>query len=171
MSLDGRRTGQDPEASVIKITDRRRFTPEGTVRAGNEAALAENRRRPVEDLARASGPEPVSSGPSSHPAAAPAAAPSSPPRAPAQPKSEVDFMAFVASLATTAMASLGLLPETQDQGLAFNPPMAREYIEIIAMLEERTAGNLSSEEAQSLRRLIRDLRLQYVEATRPPHGP
>lgn len=82
-------------------------------------------------------------------------------------------MAFVASLATNAMGALGLMPEGQGPGLPFNPAMAREYIEIIVMLEERTVGNLSPDEAQSLARLIGDLRLNYVEVTRAaePAGP
>ena len=80
-------------------------------------------------------------------------------------------MAFVASLATQAMAALGLMPEGQPGSPPFNPNLAREYIEIIFMLEERTAGNLTDDEAQSLRQLLSDLRLQYVEATRPPQPP
>ena len=76
-----------------------------------------------------------------------------------------DFLSFVASLATNAMAALGVLPEAQARGMPVNHQMAREYIEIIAMLQERTQGNLSREEEQALQRLLSELRMQFVEAT------
>lgn len=80
-------------------------------------------------------------------------------------------MAFVASLATNAMGALGLMPEGQGSGMPPNPNLAREYIEIIFMLEERTAGNLTDDEAAGIRQLLSDLRLQYVEVTRAPQAP
>lgn len=64
------------------------------------------------------------------------------------------------------MAALGMLPDAERQGIPRNPAMAREYIDIIAMLQARTQGNLSAEEAKTLTRLLADLRMQYVELTR-----
>ena len=79
-----------------------------------------------------------------------------------------DFLGFVAQLATNAMAALGVLPEAQSRGMPVNPQMAMEYINIIAMLEERTTGNLSPEEEGALKRLLAELRLQYIETTEGP---
>jgi hypothetical protein len=163
-------------ASGFKVVDRRRFTPGGEVRPGGDAALHEDRRRPVPTLEpapeRAGAPragEPEAQGAQGAHGTQDAAAPADRPQP--QRRSQVDFLSFVASLATNAMAALGLLPDGQAQGMPFNPPMAREYIEIIVMLEERTVGNLSAEEAAALKRLIADLRINYVEATRPPAAP
>lgn len=169
--MTDREANEKLAAAPYKVVDRRRFTAAGEVKPGGQDALTEDRRRPVPTIS-GSGAEPPSAaaeprGPQRSALKSPAA-----PRPAAPRRSQVDFMSFVASLATNAMAALGLLPEGQQpQGLAPNPPLAREYIEIIVMLEERTVGNITSDEAQSLRQLLADLRLQYVEATRPPQAP
>jgi hypothetical protein len=125
----------------IKIVDRRRFTAEGEMKSD----------------APADPPEPVK-------ALEPAAA-AKPAEKPPRPKSAsgMDFMSFVASLATNALAALGALPEARARGIPPNPEMAREYIEILAMLEEKTHGNLTREEEASLKRMVSELRLHYVE--------
>ncbi len=178
MSHDGssKEPTEEHRAAPFKVVDRRRFTPSGEVRPGGESALSEDRRRPVPTLEAAprSGAAPQTGAP--QPGSAPAvpqrnASAQAAKKSPAPRRSQVDFMAFVASLATNAMAALGLLPEGQQSAMPQNPHLAREYIEIIFMLEERTAGNLTDDEAASLRQLLSDLRLQYVEATRPPQAP
>lgn len=174
MNLDG--NSDEPKAASFKVVDRRRFTASGEVKPGGQSALSEERRRLVPKLeailpqaqgapAAASGAEAVAHAPQRT-----ALSPAAPQRPPVQRRSQVDFMAFVASLATNAMGALGLMPEGQHAGMPPNPHLAREYIEIIFMLEERTAGNLTDDEAASLRQLLSDLRLQYVEATRPAQG-
>ncbi len=75
----------------------------------------------------------------------------------------MDFMSFVASLATNALAALGALPPEQTGEMPFNPDLGREYIDIIGMLQEKTAGNLSAQEAQALQRIVSDLRMAYVD--------
>jgi hypothetical protein len=52
-----------------------------------------------------------------------------------------------------------------------NMPMAKHAIDLLTVLEEKTKGNLSSEEQQILESLLFDLRLRYVEALKaPPAG-
>ena len=161
-------SSENPQSVPFKIVDRRRFTSAGEVKPGGQEALHEDRRRVVPDVG---GPAKAAPAPRSGASAAPQPEQRTASKRPAAPRrAQVDFMAFVASLATNAMAALGLMPEGQGS-MPFNPNLAREYIEIIFMLEERTVGNLSDEEAQSLRQLLSDLRLQYVEATRPPQAP
>jgi len=160
---------ENQESTPFKVVDRRRFTQAGEVKPGGQGALHEDRRRPVPKLG--GGPK-TAPAPQPGPPAAPQGEQRAASRRPPAPRrAQVDFMAFVASLATNAMAALGLMPEGQPGGPPFNPNLAREYIEIIFMLEERTAGNLTDDEAKSLRQLLSDLRLQYVEATRPPSPP
>ena len=78
----------------------------------------------------------------------------------------LEFLPFVASLATNALAAMGALPENQRGGIPRSPQMAREYIDIIVMLEQRTRGNLTPDEATAMKQLVADLRMQYVEITR-----
>ncbi|MBI5508680.1 MAG: DUF1844 domain-containing protein [Deltaproteobacteria bacterium] len=88
------------------------------------------------------------------------------------PASGIDFMTFVASLATNALAAMGALPEGRAHGVPIDPAMAREYIDIIAMLQEKTRGNLATQEEAALQRLLTELRMHFVEftraVTRPP---
>jgi hypothetical protein len=91
--------------------------------------------------------------------------PAEDPRAAAAQDGGIDFISFIASLATNALASLGALPEARAQGVPVSLEMAREYIEIIGMLAAKTRGNLSREEEASLQRIISELRMVYVEVT------
>jgi hypothetical protein len=78
----------------------------------------------------------------------------------------MDFLTFVASLATNALAALGMLPADQAQGLPVNPELGREYVEILTMLQEKTRGNLTPQEEGSLQRILTDLRMACVEASK-----
>jgi len=84
----------------------------------------------------------------------------------APPPKTSPFVAFIASLATNALGALGKLPEGMGQNLPRSNELAREYIEILTMLQEKTRGNLDSNEAEVLQRFITDLRLAYVEAAK-----
>jgi len=76
----------------------------------------------------------------------------------------IDFSTFVISLGTSALYHLGAnVPEVQTAGV-ISLPLARNVIDIIAMLKEKTAGNLTGDEEKLLDALLFDLRLKYVEA-------
>ncbi len=77
----------------------------------------------------------------------------------------IDFGTFVMSLASSALIHLGELPGPEG---AAHPSftLAKQTIDILGMLEEKTRGNLSAEEARLLEHLVYDLRLKYVEAKR-----
>jgi len=79
----------------------------------------------------------------------------------------VTFVGFVLSLAHTAAFHFGDIPDpaTGKNGEA-NLAAARQLIDILALLEEKTKGNLSAEERQLLEQLVYELRLRYVEATK-----
>jgi hypothetical protein len=83
----------------------------------------------------------------------------------------VTFVGFVLSLAHTAAFHFGDVPDpvTGKQGTA-NLPAAQQIIDILALIEQKTRGNLSAEERQLLEQLLYELRLRYVEASRtaPP---
>ena len=143
------------EGKGFKIVDRRRFTTEGELKA--DAPPDTPRPTPPAEAPRpaapAKGDKPESK----------------------RYESGIDFMTFVASLATNALAAMGALPEGRAAGMPLDPGMAREYIDIIDMLSDKTRGNLSAQEEQSLKRLLGELKMQYVEftraVTRPPAPP
>jgi|SRR5689334_24883817 uncharacterized protein DUF1844 len=79
----------------------------------------------------------------------------------------VTFVGFVLSLAHTAAFHFGDVPDpaTGKNGEA-NLVAAKQLIDILSLLEEKTRGNLSAEERQLLEQLVYELQMRYVEATK-----
>jgi hypothetical protein len=76
---------------------------------------------------------------------------------------QIDFYTFVLSLGSSAFVHLGDAPHP-DTGELVKPDLrlAKETIDILSMLSEKTRGNLTEEEAHFLENLLTDLRLRYV---------
>lgn len=76
----------------------------------------------------------------------------------------IDFGSFVISLGTSAYVSMGKVenPETGEHGVDL--PAAKQLIDILQMLRDKTEGNLQTDEQQLLKGLLYELRLAYVEA-------
>jgi len=89
----------------------------------------------------------------------------------AAPAPRVDFATLVQSFFVTALYHLGLAaaPET-GQPTAPNLAAARQDIEILELLEEKTRGNLDTEEGRLLEGVLYELRMRFVEASRAPGG-
>lgn len=78
---------------------------------------------------------------------------------------EVSFIAFLISLATNAAVHFGDVPDPlTDEKRPPDLDAAAQLIEIIAMLEEKTRGNLTAEERQLVDQVLFELRMRYVEA-------
>jgi hypothetical protein len=92
----------------------------------------------------------------------PTAAP--PPAEPGPPP--VDFHTFVLSLGSSALLNLGELERPGSGGPRTDLQMAKHTIDILAMLQDKTKGNLSADEQRLLDSLLYDLRLRWVEATK-----
>ena len=84
----------------------------------------------------------------------------------------LSFAAFVLSLAHTAAVHFGDIPDpvTGDTGRS-NLPAAQQMIDILALLEEKTRGNLTAEERQLLEQILYELRLRYVDVSRQGSAP
>jgi len=79
---------------------------------------------------------------------------------------EVDFVTFVVSLSTNALVSLGLLPRPDTGEKKCDLPLARQTIDILALLQQKTKGNLTGEEERILDTVLYDLRMTYVQVVR-----
>jgi hypothetical protein len=79
----------------------------------------------------------------------------------------IDFYTFVLSLASSAFVHLGDAPnpETGEPGPP-SLPLAKQTIDILAMLEAKTKGNLTPEEERFLETLLTDLRIRFVEKSK-----
>ena len=73
----------------------------------------------------------------------------------------IDFTTFVLSMSTACMAHLGEVAGPGGGDGTVDLPMARQTIEIIEMLEEKTRGNLTGEEERILAQVIADLESAY----------
>jgi hypothetical protein len=80
---------------------------------------------------------------------------------------QIDFSTFVLSLSTSALYHLGLVedPQTKERGEP-DLALASQTIDTIAMLQEKTRGNLDDEEAQLVESLLYELRMRFVEVRR-----
>jgi hypothetical protein len=75
---------------------------------------------------------------------------------------EVSFSTFVLSLNASALVHLGILEDPATGKKEKNLVLGKQTIDILGLLEEKTRGNLTSEEDGLLRNLLYDLRLVYV---------
>jgi len=78
----------------------------------------------------------------------------------------VDFGTFVLSLGSSALVHLGEIQHPDTPEAKENMLLARQTIDLLAMLEEKTRGNLTGEEKRFLSDLLADLRLKFVERSR-----
>jgi len=79
----------------------------------------------------------------------------------------IDFPTFLVSLSTSAFYHMGLVEEPgSGEPSPKNLPMARQTIDILELLQEKTRGNLEPDEARLLESLLYELRMRFVEASR-----
>jgi hypothetical protein len=78
---------------------------------------------------------------------------------------EPDFMHHCASLATQAMILLGAIANPMTGEAEYDPEQARYLVDTLVMLRDKTKGNLTPEEAESLESLIGELKLIWVQIT------
>ncbi len=80
---------------------------------------------------------------------------------------EVSFNAFVISIATTAAVHFGDLADpSSGRPATLNLEAAGQMIDMLALLAEKTKGNLTPDEDRFLKQVLYELRLRFVEAKR-----
>ena len=141
--VEGDEGGREPS---FKVQDRRRFSATGEAREDIDEHAAE----PAADAAPTPAPGVLGDAPA--PEAATAA--------------EITFASFIFSLSTQALVHLGEIPDPADGSTHVNLEGARQIIDILAILKEKTAGNLDPAENALLENALYDLRMRYVERAR-----
>jgi hypothetical protein len=76
----------------------------------------------------------------------------------------IDFSTFVLSLATSAMVNLGEVPAPEGNEVKVDLIAAKQIIDILGVLADKTRGNLDESEDKLLQSLLYDLRVKYVDA-------
>ena len=177
----------DKKQDSFTVTDRRLFTSEGERRQGaSEETVSATPApepppipAPVESSARLiPTPEPTQAGEERPPMPPPPTDLEQQAQADAYRKSakelEMTFERFMASLYMTAMLQLGLMHEEGGQPRV-DLIGARQTIDTLTLLSDKTKGNLSTTEQNFLQNCLYELRMAYVEVTnaiaRPPQAP
>ena len=75
---------------------------------------------------------------------------------------EVTFSTFVLSLASSALVQLGEVPHPDTGAIAPNLILARNTIDVLSMLEDKTSHGLSPEESHLLKDVLYELRMKFV---------
>ncbi len=158
---------ENQEEVIFKVTDRRKFNPDGSVRDG--IVLDEP------------------------PPAAPREEPGVAPQANATPDASImsesvnaigngehlddesdlpgaddpaSFVNFLSTLATNAAASLGAVPHPATGQRSVDLETGKYWLDVLGMIRDKTAGNLHQQESRLLEGLLADLRMQYVAMVR-----
>jgi hypothetical protein len=76
---------------------------------------------------------------------------------------KIDFSTFVLSINSSALVQLGLIEDPGSGQETKNLPLAKQTIDLLAMLEEKTRGNLTSDEENILKNILYELRMLYVK--------
>jgi hypothetical protein len=131
------------EGKGFTVQDRRRFSPE----TGEPRADA-----PETPPATAAEPAP--------------AAPAEPQERTQEPLPEINFSTFVISLSTQALMHLGEIADPLSGKVSKDISIAKQMIDIIGMLKDKTKGNLNPGEERLMEEILFDLRMKYVEAVK-----
>jgi len=75
---------------------------------------------------------------------------------------EIDFSSFIFSLSTSALLHLGEVPDPVTQKVEKDLPLAKQTIDILGMLKEKTRGNLNADEEKLIDNLLADLRWRFI---------
>ena len=139
----------DEEKGFV-IKDRRIFSEEGEDSKEAEAKedKAESAQKPVEE--KVEGAQEKTEAPPED-------------KNDAAPLPEVNFPTFVISLNASALVHLGAIEDPATGEKVKNLPMAKQTIDILSMLQEKTKGNLSGDEENILKNVLYDLRILYVK--------
>ena len=78
------------------------------------------------------------------------------------------FVNFLMSIASNAASALGMMehPVTHERGVDLE--LGKHWIDVLGMLQKKTAGNLTPQEKRMLEGLLADLRMQYVSLVNSP---
>ncbi len=129
---------EEEKPRAFKVDDRRRFSPEGELKPEFRSGRAAERPSAAQSRGRAN----------------------------AGVAPEITFGTFVVGLSTQALVHLGEIPDPLSGQPSADLPAAQQLIDIIAILKEKTRGNLDHDEDTLLETILFELRMKYVERAR-----
>jgi len=165
----------DEDQPTFKVTDRRLFNSDGSPRDLPPEEKPEPKAVPA--------PEPAAAAAAAEPAVAETAAATDAetfPEPEQEPEEEfsaedladardpASFMSFVMSIASNAASALGMMEHPVTHQREVDVDLGKHWIDVLGMLEKKTAGNLTPQEKRMIEGLLADLRMQYVSLVNSP---
>ena len=139
---------EEERSQGFRVTDRRRFSPES---GESQSTQTEEGAADTEQGPQAETQETSARGR---------------PHEAASDQSEINFSSFILGLSTQALMSLGEIPAAPGQATRIDLTAAQQMIDVLAMLQHKTSGNLEAGEGQMLENVLYDLRMRYVNLKR-----
>ena len=153
----GKEEINNEEQPEMVINDRRKFNVDGSLREGVEIAPEKPKEvaKPAEETPKISEPEPTAEDEemfddSEIPGA----------------DDPTSFVNFLTTLASQAAAALGAMPHPATGQRTVDLETGKYWVDVLAMLKEKTKNNLHPKEAELFDGLLSDLRMQYIQITR-----
>ena len=160
---------REEEQPIIKVTDRRKFNLDGSIREGVEIApekpktetpasapVAEKMAEAFETAAAEE--EEIHTTPTAEEASEDEDIPGA--------EDPASFVNFLSTLATNAAAALGAMPHPVTGQRTLDLDTGKYWLDVLGMLRDKTKGNLHPQEARLLEGLLGYLRMQYVQLVR-----
>jgi hypothetical protein len=135
-------SNEEEQDQDFKVTDKRLFSEDGQPRE-NVAEQTQNRREPEKATASQQGGTPFTEPPPGTGA-------------------RIDFPSYILSYYTQSLVLLGEVPNPYTNKKEEDLESARHTVDILGMLQEKTKGNLSSEENQLLESVLYEVRMKYM---------
>lgn len=147
---------ESQEEVSFKVSDRRKFNPDGSVKEGVVLEASEPRPQAAVPPERSAPPplgeeDPI---PEDHADDLPGA------------ENPASFVNFLSTLATNAAAALGAVPHPATGKRTVDLETGKYWLDVLGMIRDKTNGNLHPQEAKLLEGLLADLRMQYVTMVR-----
>jgi len=167
----------------FKVTDRRLFNADGSPRdlppeekpapqaavapeAAAAAPAAEAQASPEPEVSASEAPEPPGAAEE-----APAAEEEFTEEDLADARDPASFVSFLMSIASNAASALGMMEHPVTHQRDVDVEVGKHWIDVLGMLQKKTAGNLTPPEKRMLEGLLADLRMQYVSLVNSPQQP
>jgi hypothetical protein len=134
------------EQHGMKVTDKRRFDEKGESRKTEDQVSTTADKSAEARIGE--GPKPKAERPKE------------------QEKQElpsIDFITFILSLASSVQVHFGMIPNPATGKAEKNLGLAKQTIDILGVMQEKTKGNLDKQEEQLIESILYELRLKYVE--------
>lgn len=162
----------DEDQPTFKVTDRRLFNADGSPRdLPPEEKLEPKAVVSEQPATAAAAAEPAKSEAETSPhlsETAPEAEEEFTEEDLADARDPASFVSFIMSIASNAASSLGMMEHPVTHQRDVDVELGKHWIDVLGMLQTKTAGNLTPQEKRMLEGLLADLRMQYVSLVNSP---